>query len=91
MDKIREGNQNQLVSGTFKWRIENFSKMDKEKLYSQVFVVGGSKWYVCFCFQHFLFLFTCMHTQIFGVMFPRPLAKQRFLLAWEREWGFLGH
>ncbi|XP_048428568.1 MATH domain and coiled-coil domain-containing protein At3g58270-like [Pyrus x bretschneideri] len=49
MDKIREGNQNQLVSGTFKWRIENFSKMDKEKLYSQVFVVGGSKWRILLC------------------------------------------
>ncbi|XP_050137685.1 MATH domain and coiled-coil domain-containing protein At3g58370-like isoform X2 [Malus sylvestris] len=49
MEKIREGNQNQLVSGTLKWRIENFSKMDKEKLYSQVFVVGGSKWRILLC------------------------------------------
>ncbi|CAN6697365.1 unnamed protein product [Malus baccata var. baccata] len=49
MEKIREGNQNQLVSGTLKWRIENFSKMDKEKLYSQVFVVSGSKWRILLC------------------------------------------
>lgn len=28
----------------FTWRIENFSKLNIRKLYSEVFLVGGYKW-----------------------------------------------
>lgn len=33
-------------SGRFTWRIENFSKLNARKLYSDVFIVGGFKWYL---------------------------------------------
>ncbi|MFS7937707.1 putative ubiquitinyl hydrolase 1 [Helianthus anomalus] len=35
-------------SERFTWTIENFSKMTHKKVYSDVFVVGGYKWYVLF-------------------------------------------
>lgn len=30
----------------FTWTIENFSRLNTKKHYSEVFVVGGYKWYV---------------------------------------------
>ncbi|KAF1868595.1 hypothetical protein Lal_00036033 [Lupinus albus] len=33
-------------SSRFTWRIDNFSRMNTKKLYSEVFVVGGYKWRV---------------------------------------------
>lgn len=33
-------------SGRFTWTIENFSRLNVKKLYSNVFYVGGYKWYV---------------------------------------------
>ncbi|MFS7937710.1 putative ubiquitinyl hydrolase 1 [Helianthus anomalus] len=35
-------------SERFTWTIENFSKLTRKKVYSDVFVVGGYKWYVLF-------------------------------------------
>jgi len=32
-------------SSRFTWRIENFSRLNTKKLYSEQFVVGGYKWY----------------------------------------------
>lgn len=32
----------------FTWKIENFSRMNTKKLYSEIFVVGGYKWYHAF-------------------------------------------
>lgn len=29
----------------FTWRIDNFSRVNTKKLYSEIFVVGGYKWY----------------------------------------------
>lgn len=29
----------------FTWAIENFSRVNAKKLYSEIFVVGGYKWY----------------------------------------------
>ncbi|PQQ12490.1 MATH domain and coiled-coil domain-containing protein [Prunus yedoensis var. nudiflora] len=39
-----EKEEEDLVSGTFTWRIDNFSTLNKQKHYSDVFVVGGYKW-----------------------------------------------
>lgn len=39
-------------SSRFTWRIDNFSRMNTKKLYSDIFVVGGYKWY---CHHFFLF------------------------------------
>jgi ubiquitin carboxyl-terminal hydrolase 7 len=33
-------------SARFTWTIDNFSRFNTKKLYSDVFVVGGYKWYV---------------------------------------------
>lgn len=33
-------------SARFTWTIENFSRLSNKKLYSDVFFVGGYKWYV---------------------------------------------
>ncbi|XP_027333721.1 ubiquitin carboxyl-terminal hydrolase 12-like isoform X8 [Abrus precatorius] len=33
-------------SSRFTWRIENFSRMNTKKLYSEIFIVGGYKWRV---------------------------------------------
>lgn len=30
----------------FTWMIENFSRLPNKKLYSDIFVVGGYKWYL---------------------------------------------
>jgi hypothetical protein len=30
----------------FTWRIENFTRLNTKKLYSEVFVVGAYKWYL---------------------------------------------
>ena len=32
--------------GYFTWKLDNFSKIDKDLLYSNVFVVSGRSWYV---------------------------------------------
>lgn len=37
-----------VVSGTFTWVIDNFSKLKTDKHYSDVFTIGGFKWYVLF-------------------------------------------
>jgi ubiquitin carboxyl-terminal hydrolase 7 len=41
--------ENQLVddpqTGKFTWTIENFSKINLRKHYSETFTVGGYKWY----------------------------------------------
>ncbi|KAL6289001.1 hypothetical protein ACE6H2_006511 [Prunus campanulata] len=41
---MKEEEEKDLVSGTFTWRIDNFSTLNKRKHYSDVFVVGGYKW-----------------------------------------------
>lgn len=41
-------------SARFTWKIENFSKLNMKKQYSDVFVVGGYKWYFMFCFSTYL-------------------------------------
>lgn len=33
-------------SARFTWTVENFSRLTNKKLYSDVFVVGGYKWYI---------------------------------------------
>lgn len=33
-------------SGRFTWIIDNFSRLNTRKLYSDIFIVGGYKWYV---------------------------------------------
>lgn len=33
-------------SSRFTWTIENFSRLNTKKLYSDIFVVGGYQWYV---------------------------------------------
>lgn len=44
-------------SSRFTWRIENFSRLNTKKHYSEIFIVGGFKWYV----GHFLsFLCLCL-------------------------------
>ncbi|KAH0981916.1 hypothetical protein GBA52_009093 [Prunus armeniaca] len=42
--RMEEEEEEDLVSGTFTWRIDNFSTLNKQKHYSDVFVVGGYKW-----------------------------------------------
>lgn len=42
-------------SARFTWSIENFSKLNAKKQYSEVFVVGGFKWYLTFWFPHIYF------------------------------------
>lgn len=37
-----------IFSGTFTWRVEHFSKL-QSKHYSDVFIIGGFKWYVFEC------------------------------------------
>lgn len=32
-------------TGRFTWTIENFSRLNTKKLYSETFIVGGYKWY----------------------------------------------
>lgn len=34
-----------LVSGTFTWKINDFSKLKDYKVYSQDFIIAGLKWY----------------------------------------------
>lgn len=34
-----------LVSGTFTWKINDFSKLKVYKVYSQDFIIAGLKWY----------------------------------------------
>ncbi|KAM1363357.1 hypothetical protein TB2_027815 [Malus domestica] len=41
---IKKVEEEDLVSGTFTWRIDNFSKLKKYKHFSDVFVIGGYKW-----------------------------------------------
>ncbi|PQQ12491.1 MATH domain and coiled-coil domain-containing protein [Prunus yedoensis var. nudiflora] len=36
--------EKELVSGTFTWKIDFFSKLNKTKHYSDVFVIGGYNW-----------------------------------------------
>lgn len=38
-------------STRFTWKIDNFSRMNSKKLYSEIFVVGGYKWYQQSCFH----------------------------------------
>ncbi|PRQ55944.1 putative ubiquitinyl hydrolase 1 [Rosa chinensis] len=38
--------ENDLQSGTFTWKIDEFSKLNADKCYSEVFVIGGFKWRV---------------------------------------------
>lgn len=45
-DSIMKKEEDHLVSGTFPWKIDQFSNLDAEKYYSDVFVIGGFKWYV---------------------------------------------
>lgn len=33
-------------SARFTWTIENFTRLNTKKLYSEVFYVGGYKWYI---------------------------------------------
>lgn len=33
-------------SARFTWTIENFSRLNTKKLYSDIFLVGGYKWYL---------------------------------------------
>lgn len=33
-------------TGRFTWTIENFSRLNTKKLYSETFIVGGYKWYI---------------------------------------------
>lgn len=35
-------------SARFTWTIENFTRLNTKKLYSEIFLVGGYKWYVNF-------------------------------------------
>lgn len=45
----------------FEWKVDNFSRMNTKKLYSDVFVVGSFKWYYAYPFlkkfMMFIFLF----------------------------------
>ncbi|KAI5342680.1 hypothetical protein L3X38_010556 [Prunus dulcis] len=41
-----EEEEEDLVSGTFTWRIDNFSTLNMQKHYSDVFVIGGYKWQI---------------------------------------------
>lgn len=42
--------ENQVVedppSSRFTWRIDNFSRLNTKKHYSEIFIVGGYKWYL---------------------------------------------
>lgn len=46
-------------SARFTWKIENFSKLNMKKQYSEVFVVGGYKWYLIFSFSTYYLLALC--------------------------------
>ena len=35
-------------SSRFTWRIDNFTRLNIKKLYSEIFIVGGYKWYTSF-------------------------------------------
>lgn len=37
---------NDIPSGRFTWKIEKFSRLNTKKHYSEIFVVGGYKWYL---------------------------------------------
>ncbi|KAM2162101.1 hypothetical protein ACFX1Q_039938 [Malus domestica] len=41
---IKKVEEEDLVSGTFTWRVDNFSQLKKYQHYSEVFVIGGYKW-----------------------------------------------
>lgn len=43
----------------FTWTIENFSRLNTKKHYSEVFVVGGYKWYFL-SILHFVNFYTCL-------------------------------
>ncbi|PRQ55945.1 putative ubiquitinyl hydrolase 1 [Rosa chinensis] len=43
---MMENEENDLASGTFTWKIDKFSKLNADKCYSEVFVIGGFKWRV---------------------------------------------
>lgn len=47
-------------SSRFTWKIENFSRLNTKKHYSDTFIVGGYKWYVL-AFLVFQFLW-CKQT-----------------------------
>lgn len=58
--------ENQAVdepqASRFMWKIDNFTRLNMKKLYSEVFVVGGYKWYVQMSLhQTQLFLFPSLH------------------------------
>ena len=42
----------------FTWTIENFSRLNTKKQYSDVFVVGGFKWYFILLVN--ILVYTCM-------------------------------
>ncbi|KAK9912374.1 hypothetical protein M0R45_036241 [Rubus argutus] len=41
---MKKEDQDDLVSGTFTWKIDQFSNLKAIKYYSDVFVIGGFKW-----------------------------------------------
>ncbi|KAK9912372.1 hypothetical protein M0R45_036239 [Rubus argutus] len=41
---MKKEDQDDLVSGTFTWKIDQFSNLEAKKYYSDVFVIGGFKW-----------------------------------------------
>lgn len=50
----------------FTWTIENFSRLNTKKHYSEVFVVGGYKWYVNV--SHLLSLCICAQCNLIYVL-----------------------
>lgn len=43
-------------SSRFTWRIDNFSRLNTKKLYSEIFIVGGYKWYFAYTFGKMIVL-----------------------------------
>ena len=45
-------------SARFTWTIDNFSRLNTKKLYSDVFFVGGYKWYLdlSICFSNYIYI-----------------------------------
>lgn len=45
-------------SARFTWTIENFSRLNTKRLYSEVFYVGGYKWYgtLSSCISHIIYM-----------------------------------
>lgn len=45
-------------SARFTWTIENFSRLNNKKLYSDTFFVGGYKWYLNVFHLYMFFIYT---------------------------------